>query len=103
MHLNREDGNDFTKHNDEMGDEEKNPLDEALAGALASAAVAWPLNLYAYVKFGYDNTMKSQLESDGISFGDWVDSVMTHVQTYYQHLTLPTKIMFKVFKYVQKS
>ena len=100
--LHEEKGNGFKKHKDKMNDEYKNKLDEKAADALASKAVTWPSKLYAYVKFGYDNTMKAQLAKDGISFGDWIDKVMTHVQAYYNHQSLPTKIMFKVLKCGQK-
>ena len=84
------------KHKDDMGDEEEDLYDELAADAAASAAVTWPSKRYAYVKFGYDNTMKAQLEEDGTSFSEWIDSVMTHVQSYYQHSSLPTQIQFKV-------
>jgi len=85
-----------------MEDEEKNALDEAIADALVSEAVSWPPYLYAYVKFGYENTLKAELDAEGKSFGDWVDEIMTHVQTYYNHDSMPTKIQFKVFKLTQK-
>lgn len=86
---------DMGKHSDKMGDEEKDPSLEMEAFAQTSAAVTWPSERYAYVKFGYENTMKAQLDSEGTSFASWIDGVMTHVQTYYRHPTLPTKIQFK--------
>ena len=81
-----------------MGDEEEDLLMELEAEVTAKtgAAMTWPSERYAYVKFGYDNTMKTQLEEDGTSFSEWIDSVMTHVQSYYQHSSLPTQIQFKV-------
>merc|ERR1712180_543462 len=51
--------------------------------------------IYAYVKMGYDRSMKEHLESQGTDFKTWIDSVMTHVQTHYKHKTLPVKILFK--------
>ena len=58
---------------------------------------SWPEAIYVYVKFGYDRTLKNQLEnSDGTDFATWTDAIMTHVQGHYRHPTLPTKIEFKV-------
>ena len=81
-----------------MGDEEEDLLMELEAEVTAKtgAAMTWPSERYAYVKFGYDNTLKNQLASVGKSFNTWVDSVMTHVQAHYRHSSLPTKIQFKV-------
>ena len=93
---------DFEKHNDKMGDELENPeweLEEEKIVAETSKVVSWPTSLYAYIKFGYENTMKAQLEADGITFSKWIDSAMTHVQSYYQHESLPTQILFKVYNY----
>ena len=87
---------EFGKDKDEMGDEEEDLLLELEADAKTGAAMTWPSEVYAYVKFGYDNTLKNQLAADGVSFNDWVNSVMTHVQAHYRHYTLPTKIQFKV-------
>jgi hypothetical protein len=86
---------EFDKDNDDMGDEEEDLFDEFEAAGVASAATTFPPKLYAYVKFGYDTSLNDKLTSDGLTFGSWVDSVMTHVQTYYRHSTLPTKIEFK--------
>merc|ERR1711997_61496 len=70
------------------------PFSEETA-TVSTRAMTWPSEVYAYVKFGYDNTLKNQLAADGVSFNDWVNSVMTHVQAHYRHHTLPTKIQFK--------
>jgi len=86
------------KHNDDMGDEEEDLMEEFAADAAASAAVTWPDKRYAYLKFGYDNTLQSQMNQDGTTFNTWIDGVMTHVQTYYRHSSLPTKIEFKYDK-----
>ena len=86
----------YGKHKDDMGDEEEDLYDELAADAAASAASSWPSKRYAYVKFGYDNTLKAQMDKEGTTFNKWIDGVMTHVQTYYRHRSLPTKIEFKV-------
>jgi hypothetical protein len=84
------------KHKDQMGDEEEDMMMELKADkAQTSSAVSWPSKLYAYVKFGYEKTMKAQMDKEGRTFANYVDEVMTHVQTYYRHYTLPTKIEFK--------
>ena len=80
-----------------MGDELADPVMEQFADAVSSEAIVWPPELFAQVKMGYENTMKAQMDADGTTFDAWIDSVMTHVQTYYQHPTLPTKVTFKVF------
>jgi len=96
---NREAGNQcidgFEKDKDRMGDEEEDLMMELEAEAKTSAAVSWPSKQYAYVKFGYDITLRDQLNKEGTNFATWVNSVMAHVQTYYRHYTLPTKIEFK--------
>ena len=79
-----------------MGDEEEDLLMELEAEAETSAAVTWPSERYAYVKFGYDRTMKTQLDGEGKTFASWVNSVMAHVQAHYRHSSLPTKIQFAV-------
>jgi len=91
---------EFGEDDDEMGDEEEDLLMELEAEVTAKtgAAMTWPSERYAYVKFGYDNTLKNQLASVGKSFNTWVDSVMTHVQAHYRHSSLPTKIQFKYDK-----
>ena len=81
-----------------MGDELEDAAMEQFADAVSSEVTAWPPEIYTQVKFGYENTMKAQLAADGTTFDKWIDAVMTHVQTYYQHPTLPTKIIFKVFE-----
>ena len=82
-----------------MGDEEEDLSLEMKATLQASSAETWPNERYAYVKFGYDRTLKNQLESENTNFATWIDSVMTHVQTHYRHPSLPTKVQFKVLKY----
>ena len=89
----------FYRHFDKMGDEMENEDDELLADTFAkktSKSITWPSALYAYIKFGYENTMKSQLESEGKTMSEYVDEVMAHVQSYYRDASLPTPIEFKV-------
>merc|ERR1711936_118922 len=91
---------EFEEDGDGMGDEEEDLLMELEAEVTAKtgAAMTWPSERYAYIKFGYDNTLKNQLSSIGTTFNTWVDSVMTHVQAHYRHSSLPTKIQFKYDK-----
>jgi len=88
---------EFEKDDDDMGDEEEDKFEslEAAVATVASAAITFPPKLYAYVKFCYDTSLKGQLAKDGLTFSKWVDSIMTHVQTYYRHSSLPAKIEFK--------
>ena len=88
----------YGKHKDEMGDEEKDNYEEKMAKAASAYSSTFPSSgkIYAYVKMGYDRSMKAHLESQGTDFKTWIDSVMTHVQTHYKHKTLPVKILFKV-------
>lgn len=84
-----------------MGDEEEDNLEELLAEVELKTGAAntekpMPPKLYAYLKFGYDTSIKQQLSQDGTNFNTWIDSVMTHVQSYYRHSSLPTRIEFKV-------
>merc|ERR1712018_384537 len=87
--------NDFFKNEDKLGDEQEDLTLELEAEVATSAATSWPSERYAYVKFGYDRTLKNQLSADNTDFGTWVDSIMTHVQSHYNHPTMPTKIQFK--------
>ena len=81
-----------------MGDEEKDNYEEKQAKAASAMVTNWPKSIYAYLKLGYDNTRANKMIARGTTFEKWVDSVMTHVQTYYRHKSLPTKIQFKVRK-----
>lgn len=87
----------YKKHKDGMGDEEINTYEENKVAAAADHIPNWPKSVYAYLKFGYDNTFAYQIwRKQKTTFKKWIDSVMTHVQTYYRHKSLPTKIEFKV-------
>ena len=81
---------------DEEKDEEIDISFELQAELQEANVFTWPNQRYAYVKFGWDRTLKNQLESENTNFPTWVDSVMTHVQTHYRHPSLPTKVQFKV-------
>lgn len=84
---------EFTSEGDD--EEEDFGMELRALDAETGEAVTWPDARYAYVKFGYDKTLAAQLATDGISFSDWIDGVMAHVQAYYKHSTLPTQILFK--------
>ena len=81
-----------------MGDEEIDLSFELGAEIQAANVLTWPSERYAYVKLGYDRTLKNKLASENTNFATWIDSVMTHVQAHYRHPSLPTKIQFKVLK-----
>jgi len=87
----------YGKHKDEMGDEEKDNYEEKMAKAASAYSSTFPSSgkIYAYVKMGYDRSLKAHLESQGTNFKTWIDSVMTHVQTHYKHKSLPVRILFK--------
>jgi len=80
------------------GDEEENAEDEAAEEAIMESAAAttfaFPAKLTATLKFGYESSMASQLLTLGVDFKTFVDSVMTHVQTYYKHSSLGTEVIF---------
>ena len=72
-------------------------LEADMASKSGVSSRSWPGAIYAYVKFGYDRTLKNQLQNtDRTDFSKWIDAVMTHVQVHYRHSSLPTKIEFKV-------
>ena len=85
---------------DESDGDEFDLFEELEADMAAQSGVSsrsWPGAIYAYVKFGYDRTLKNQLQNtDRTDFSKWIDAVMTHVQVHYRHSSLPTKIEFKV-------
>ena len=85
---------------DESDGDEVDLFEELEAEMAAKSGVtsrSWPRAIYAYLKFGYDRTLKNQLQNtDRTDFSRWIDAVMTHVQVHYRHSSLPTKIEFKV-------
>ena len=91
----------YHKDDDKMKDEMINDADEVSEAEVykASGAVTWPTDLYAYLKFGYDNSMKTQMATEGTTIAKWIDTNMAHVQAYYRHDSLPTRINFKVYEY----
>ena len=82
-----------------MGDEFVNDFEVKLAEAAAMKTPNWPEKLYAYVKLGYDNTMAQKMADEGTTFEAWSDEVMSHVQKWFRHKSLPVEIEFKVRLY----
>ena len=96
----RSDSDGYYLHNDEMGDELIDSTQFCEQGENAQKThqrESWPSDTYVYLKFGYENTMKAQLEENGTTFASWIVPVMTHVQAYFILASLPTKIRFQVF------
>ena len=80
-------------HN-EGGDEEVNDEMEQFVSSIETLDTL-PAKLEATVKFGYDDGALAQL--DGEDFDSHIQSVMVHVQSYYQHSeSLGTEIHFEV-------
>lgn len=86
---------DYIEYQNVLQNESEDYFPEKNDKSARMNAINWPERLYAYVKFGYDNTMAQKLREEGTTFNEWIDSVMCHVQTYYRHKSLPTKIEFK--------
>ena len=79
---------------DEGGDEEVNDELENLVDSVKKIATI-PPKLEASIKFGYDDGAKTQL--NGQDFDSFIQGVMVHVQSYYQHSeSLGTEIHFEV-------
>ena len=57
---------------------------------------SFPVSMTATVKFGYDNSMQSQMETLGTDFETFINAVMAHVQTYYLVDSLTTEVNFEV-------
>ena len=86
----------FVQDGDELIDDDwENKEMEVQA---AGGSVNFPASITAVLKFGYERSMKNKMAETGTDFGTWIDGVMAHVQTYYKHPTLPTQIIFQVFK-----
>jgi len=80
-------------HN-EGGDEEVNDEMEQFVSSIGTLDTL-PTKLEATVKFGYDDGALAQL--DGEDFDSYIQGVMVHVQSYYQHSdSLGTEIHFEV-------
>ena len=78
----------------EGGDEEVNDELEQLVDSVKKVATI-PPKLEASIKFGYDDGAKTQL--NGQDFDSYIQGVMVHVQSYYQHSeSLGTEIHFEV-------
>ena len=76
------------------GDEEINDGLEAMAAAV-DVTSSIPTSLKATLQFGYEDSMRSKL--GGKDFDSYIQTVMTHVQSHYQHSeSLGTEIIFDV-------
>ena len=86
---------------EEGTDEDPEEVDEIMEMQAIEAAqlttTSLPDEMFAYVQFGYDKSLKAKLSSEYNYFSSWIDDVMTHVQAHYRHGSLTTKIQFKVF------
>ena len=86
---------------EEGTDEDPEEVDEIMEMQAIEAAqlttTSLPYEMFAYVQFGYDKSLKAKLSSEYNYFSSWIDDVMTHVQAHYRHGSLTTKIQFKVF------
>ena len=54
-----------------------------------------PTKLKVSIKFGYDETMKAQL--NGEDFESYMNDVITHNQAYWRHPSLGTEVIFEVW------
>lgn len=88
---------------EEGTDEDPEEVDEIMEMQAIEAAqlttTSLPDEMFAYVQFGYDKSLKAKLSSEYNYFSSWIDDVMTHVQAHYRHGSLTTKIQFKYDKY----
>ena len=76
------------------GDEEINDGLEAMAAAV-DVTSSIPTSLKATLQFGYEDSMQSKL--GGKDFNSYIQTVMTHVQSHFQHSeSLGTEIIFDV-------
>ena len=65
------------------GDEEVNDELEEFVHSVDISSTTIPTKLAATVQFGYEDGMLAAL--DGEDFDSYIQSVMTHVQSYYRH------------------
>ena len=65
------------------GDEEINDELEEFVHSVDISSTTIPTKLAATVQFGYEDGMLAAL--DGEDFDSYIQSVMTHVQSYYRH------------------
>ena len=78
-----------------VGDEEINDELEEFVHSVDISSTTIPTKLAATVQFGYEDGMLAAL--DGEDFDSYIQSVMTHVQSYYRHSeTLGTQIELEV-------
>ena len=57
-----------------------------------------PTKVKVAIKFGYDETMKTQLKGEG--FISYMEDVITHNQAYWSHPSLGTEVIFEVTKQI---
>ena len=57
-----------------------------------------PTKVKVAIKFGYDETMKTQL--NGEDFMSYMEDVITHNQAYWSHPSLGTEVIFEVTKQI---
>ena len=55
-----------------------------------------PSKLKATIKFGYEDSMKEWLDSNGQDFDSWITGPLTHAQAIYRHKSLGTEVEFEV-------
>ena len=78
------------------GDEEVNDELEEFVHSVDISSTTIPTKLAATIQFGYEDGMLAAL--DGEDFDSYIQSVMTHVQSYYRHSeTLGTQIELEVY------
>ena len=94
------------KDDNDMLVDEQLQLEEEMTVKGGAERISFPQRLFAYIKFGYDKSAKDYFNlvlkrpaGPYDSMGDYIDAVMTHVQSYYEHVTLTTKVEFKVIDY----
>ena len=80
---------------DELIDAEE----EDAVSVVDASNVIIPSKLKAVIKFGFDEALSHRLDSVETDFTTWITSVMAHVQSYYQHSSLGTKILLEVCSY----
>ena len=57
-----------------------------------------PTKVKVAIKFGYDETMKTQLGDE--DFISYMEDVITHNQAYWSHPSLGTEVIFEVSKQI---
>ena len=72
-------------------------INEVEASARSIKVVPIPSKLKATIQFGYEDSMKSALESANQDFDSWISATFTHTQALFRHAnSLGTSIEFQV-------